>query len=178
MRSRLLPRSLYCLCVLEHVRMAWESQKIPALTQGEQIALESSQGPLTQSNVGGNRRSHVGVSPLCGADTGCQSNWNGWSSPFTYGGLSTMWRRYRMPVVPGSGSSWVTCASQVRAAGCSNTRTWLSTRCFCTAPCLAKRGSALGKVHLGRYTHGKVHLGKCTQEGKPRKGKVHLGRYT
>ena len=29
--------------------------------------------------------------------------------------------------------------------------------------------SALGKVHLGRYTHGKVHLGKCTQEGTPRR---------
>ena len=28
-----------------------------------------------------------------------------------------------LPVAPGSGSSWVTCASQVRAAGCSNTRT-------------------------------------------------------
>ena len=27
--------------------------------------------------------------------------------------------------------------------------------------------SALGKVHLGKYTHGKVHLGKYTQEGTP-----------
>ena len=86
--------------------------------------------------------------------------------------------RSELPVVPGSGSSWVTCASQVRAAGCSNTRAWLSTRCFCTAPRLAIQWeSALGKVHLGRYTYGKVHLGKCNQEGTP-KGKVHLGRYT
>ena len=29
--------------------------------------------------------------------------------------------------------------------------------------------SALGKVHLGKYTYGKVHLGRYTQEGTPKK---------